>query len=192
MSKISVNEEYNGNDIRKTIDYFCHFAKTPVDYYNIKENDVEFSSKDIFDKISWIKDKNDDFNIEFGENKQVFDLNNIFHIDLSYNFDLLKNLLSTIIKNQKLKDEKITELENQILDLRIAFNEETKKQDKKKSRKSLLPPIQENEKKQEAINADNLSVILKPPKTEPVLEVSDDNDPTVNKIIVSIKKNIYI
>lgn len=60
MSKISVNEEYNGNDIRKAIDYFCHFAKTPVDFDNIKENDKDFSAKDIFSKITWIKDKNED------------------------------------------------------------------------------------------------------------------------------------
>lgn len=60
MSKISVNEKYNGNDIRKTIDYFCHFAKTPVDYENIKTNDTDFSTKEIFNKISWIKNKNED------------------------------------------------------------------------------------------------------------------------------------
>ena len=60
MSKISVNEKYEGNDIRKTIDYFCHFAKTPVDFDNIKNNDLAFSSKDIFNKITWIKDKNED------------------------------------------------------------------------------------------------------------------------------------
>ena len=60
MSKISVNEEYNGNDIRKAIDYFCHFAKTPIDFDNIKENDKDFSNKDIFNKITWIKDNNDD------------------------------------------------------------------------------------------------------------------------------------
>ena len=60
MSKISVNEKYNGNDIRKAIDYFCHFAKTPIDYENIKENDKDFSNKDIFNKITWIKDNNDD------------------------------------------------------------------------------------------------------------------------------------
>ena len=59
MSKISVNEEYHGNDIRKAIDYFCHFAKTPSDYDNIKQNDVSFSQKDIFNKIIWIKDKAD-------------------------------------------------------------------------------------------------------------------------------------
>lgn len=60
MSKISVNKKYEGNDIRKTIDYFCHFAKTPADYDNIKNNDKEFSNKDIFNKITWIKDKNED------------------------------------------------------------------------------------------------------------------------------------
>lgn len=60
MSKISVNEKYEGNDIRKAIDYFCHFAKTPADYENIKNNDVEFCKKDIFNKIQWIKDKNEE------------------------------------------------------------------------------------------------------------------------------------
>ena len=60
MSKISVNERYEGNDIRKAIDYFCHFAKTPADFCNIKNNDPVFSSKDIFNKIAWIKDKNED------------------------------------------------------------------------------------------------------------------------------------
>lgn len=60
MSKISVNEEYHGNDIRKAIDYFCHFAKTPADYDNIRNNDLNFSSKEIFQKISWIKDENEE------------------------------------------------------------------------------------------------------------------------------------
>ncbi len=57
MSKISVNEKYGGNDIRKMIDYFCHFAKTPVDYDAIRSNDIDFSNKPEFNKISWIKDK---------------------------------------------------------------------------------------------------------------------------------------
>ena len=60
MSRISVNEKYEGNDIRKVIDYFCHFAKTPVDYENIKNNDIEFSKKDIFRQIEWIKDRNEE------------------------------------------------------------------------------------------------------------------------------------
>lgn len=60
MSKISVNEKYEGNDIRKIIDYFCHFAKTPQDYDTIRTGDESFSSKEVFRKISWIKDKADD------------------------------------------------------------------------------------------------------------------------------------
>ena len=60
MSKISVNEKYGGNEIRKTIDYFCHFAKNPTDFENVKNNDLEFASKDIFNKISWIKDKSEE------------------------------------------------------------------------------------------------------------------------------------
>ena len=60
MSKISVNKEYNGNEIRKTIDYFCHLAKNPIDYDNIKNNDPEFTEIDASNKISWIKDKSED------------------------------------------------------------------------------------------------------------------------------------
>ena len=139
-----------------------------------------------------IKDKNENFNIELGDNKQTFDLNQIFHIDLSYNFDLLKNLLSTIIKNQKIKDQKIAELENQILDLKIAFNEDANKnKEKRKSRKSILLPIQETETKLD-FNTDNLSVQLKPPRNDPVLEISEENDPVVNNIIVSIINIILI
>ena len=59
MSKISVNEKNGGNDIRKTIDYFCHLAKTSSDFENIKQTDIDFCKKDIFDKIVWIKDKAD-------------------------------------------------------------------------------------------------------------------------------------
>ena len=60
MSKISVNKEYNGSEIRKTIDYFCHLAKNPIDYDNIKNNDPEFTEIDASNKISWIKDKSED------------------------------------------------------------------------------------------------------------------------------------
>lgn len=54
MSKISSNEVYEGNTVRKTIDYFCHLAKNPVDYSAIKENDTEFCNKEDFNKIKWI------------------------------------------------------------------------------------------------------------------------------------------
>ena len=60
MSKISSNEAYGGNTIRKTIDYFCHLANNPIDYEAIRENDTEFCSKEEFNKIKWIVKENED------------------------------------------------------------------------------------------------------------------------------------
>ena len=128
--------------------------------------------------------KNDKFNVEIGDkasdDKQIFDLNEIFHIDLSYNFDLLKNLLSTIIKNQKLKDDKLTELENQILDLRIALN-----QDPSKIQSAKKDQTPDKEKEKGNYDDQSLKFVLKPPKKEPELEESEQYQPIVNNIIVS-------
>lgn len=60
MSKISSNEIYGGNTIRKTIDYFCHLAKNPIDYVAIRENDTEYCNKDDFNKIKCIAKENED------------------------------------------------------------------------------------------------------------------------------------
>lgn len=60
MSKISSNEVYGGNTIRKTIDYFCHLAKNPIDYVAIRENYTEYCNKDDFNKIKWIAKENED------------------------------------------------------------------------------------------------------------------------------------
>lgn len=128
--------------------------------------------------------KNDKFNVEIGDktsdDKQIFDLNEIFHIDLSYNFDLLKNLLSTIIKNQRLKDDKLTELENQILDLRIALN-----QDPNKIQSAKKDQTPDKEKEKGNYDDQSLKFVLKPPKKEPELEESAQYQPIVNNIIVS-------
>ena len=128
--------------------------------------------------------KNDKFNVEIGDktsdDKQIFDLNEIFHIALSYNFDLLKNLLSTIIKNQKLKDDKLTELENQILDLRIALN-----QDPNKIQSGKKEQTPDKEKEKGNYDDQSLKFVLKPPKKEPELEESAQYQPIVNNIIVS-------
>ncbi|PLT32708.1 DUF262 domain-containing protein [Bacillus sp. V5-8f] len=56
MSKITVNELYEGPIIRKTIDYFCHMIKNPSDYSHIENNDGEFASTESFQKIKWVKD----------------------------------------------------------------------------------------------------------------------------------------
>ena len=56
MSKISVNDEFNGPAIRKTIDYFANIITEPVSYENIQKNDTEFTRTDNFKKIRWVKD----------------------------------------------------------------------------------------------------------------------------------------
>lgn len=60
MSKIAANESYNGHELRKAIDYFCHLAVSPEFYNKIKEADTKFATSDYFNKMSWLKDANDD------------------------------------------------------------------------------------------------------------------------------------
>ncbi len=60
MSKIASNETYNGNTLRKAIDYFCHLAVAPDFYGKIKENDSAFASTDFFQQMSWVRNENDD------------------------------------------------------------------------------------------------------------------------------------
>lgn len=60
MSKISSNEKYGGDIIRKTIDYFCHLKRRPMDLEMIKTNDADFSKTDEFKKISWVANNHDD------------------------------------------------------------------------------------------------------------------------------------
>ncbi|RKX54633.1 MAG: hypothetical protein DRP50_04050, partial [Thermotoga sp.] len=60
MSKIAANETYNGPTLRKAIDYFCHLIRAPEFFSSIKEVDKEFSETEFFQKISWLKDENED------------------------------------------------------------------------------------------------------------------------------------
>ena len=60
MSKIASNETYNGNTLRKCIDYFCHLAISPEFYNQIIEIDKDFTQTEYFSKLSWLKNENDD------------------------------------------------------------------------------------------------------------------------------------
>ena len=60
MSKIAATEEYQGHELRKLIDYFCHLAILPEDYHTIVKNDPEFAQSKHFQKIAWLKDEKDD------------------------------------------------------------------------------------------------------------------------------------
>lgn len=60
MSKIAVNETYGGNALRKAIDYFAHLAVAPEFYHKIHKNDTTFTKTEYFERMSWLKNENDD------------------------------------------------------------------------------------------------------------------------------------
>ncbi|MBN9349832.1 MAG: DUF262 domain-containing protein [Chitinophagaceae bacterium] len=60
MSKIAANTEFDGNVLRKAIDYFCHLAIAPEFYKHILDNDTEFAKTDFFQKMVWLKSENED------------------------------------------------------------------------------------------------------------------------------------
>ncbi len=60
MSKIASNETYGGSTLRKAIDYFCHLAVAPEFYPTIVDVDKGFVSTDYFQKMSWLKNENED------------------------------------------------------------------------------------------------------------------------------------
>jgi hypothetical protein len=60
MSKISVNEVYGGNLLRKAIDYFCHLAVAPEFLPQIEKVDKAFASSEFLPPMRWLKDVKDD------------------------------------------------------------------------------------------------------------------------------------
>ena len=60
MSKISSDDKYGGNDTRKMIDYFCHLMQKPSDSDAILANDPSFSSSDVWQKIRWVINEQED------------------------------------------------------------------------------------------------------------------------------------
>ena len=60
MSKISVNETFGGNQLRKAIDYFCHLAVAPEFYSKIEKGDQAFAASEFWPRMKWLKDVNED------------------------------------------------------------------------------------------------------------------------------------
>ena len=137
------------------------------------------------------KEKNE-YNIEINSQethqKTIFDLNKIFHIDLSYNFDLLKNLLLTIIQNQKLRDDKISNLEKKFIDFKNSVQKTIEEKDK-------LEVFKPDEMKYEMSSflseEDALQKKIRPPPNQIHIEESQKNDPVLNLVIVSYIKIIF-
>ena len=60
MSKIASNTEYDGNELRKAIDYFCHLAVAPEFHKHIVDNDKIYAKTEFFQKMQWLKTENED------------------------------------------------------------------------------------------------------------------------------------
>jgi len=58
MSKIASYGNF-GVNLRKLIDYFCHLSREPQFYDLISQNDSEFTNTPYFNKIAWLRNKND-------------------------------------------------------------------------------------------------------------------------------------
>ena len=59
MSKMAANENYNGHQLRKCIDYFCHLAIAPEAYAELT-SDAEFASTEHFRAMEWLKHEKED------------------------------------------------------------------------------------------------------------------------------------
>ena len=147
------------------------------------------------------KERNVEFfisNIGGKESAEVFDLNKIFQMNFSYNFDLLKNLIEALMKNQKnfqteLKEKsiKIVELENQLLDFKLSSLKSEVKKPEVKLEPSTFQAIEISNESAEQLNPKLISIIkgdksvLKEPPNDIELKESYNNDEIINKIIVS-------
>ncbi len=59
MSKMAANEKYNGHQLRKCIDYFCHLAVAPEAYADLA-SDSEFADTRYFQAMEWLKYEKED------------------------------------------------------------------------------------------------------------------------------------
>ena len=59
MSKMAANERYNGHQLRKCIDYFCHLAVAPEAYTDLAM-DSEFAGTRYFRAMEWLKHEKED------------------------------------------------------------------------------------------------------------------------------------
>ena len=145
-------------------------------------------------------------NIGGKDSSEVIDLNKIFQMNFSYNFDLLKNLIEALLKNQKnfrteLKEKtmQFVELENKVLDLQLASSNQETPSPPTKPRPSFQQleintgtSINMSPKLLSVIKGD--SNIIKLPPNDIQLEESSANDEKMNNVIVSKSNiiNIYI
>ena len=131
-------------------------------------------------------------NQEGEDNIEIYDLNKIFQF--SYNFDILKNIMEALMKNQqnmskdlKSKNSKILDLQTELLDIKLLLDSPT---NEKETSAPQIKPVNQQIQKLDT-NPKLFSVIkgnqdiLRPPPNDIKLEVSIGNDDNINAIIVS-------
>ncbi|MDG0059165.1 DUF262 domain-containing protein [Priestia sp. P5] len=106
MSKVSVNDIYNGPLIRKTIDYFCHLIKSPSIYDNIVQNDEEFAQSEDFKKIKWLKEYN----------TNIYEPSYSDLLRVSFTFKFLRGRLSNLVSLLSGRDFETREYKEEIIE----------------------------------------------------------------------------
>lgn len=117
LSRIAANLEYEGPDLRKSIDYFCHLIARPQDYENITKSDREFCQTDLFKNIKWIEsyfsvfmpDYNDLLRIIFGYKFKRGRLRDFVQLLSGRNFEIRTN-------EQEIVERTFVELKTAILE----------------------------------------------------------------------------
>lgn len=60
MSKIAAENRYDGPNLRKAIDYFCHMAVSPEIHDFVITHDTEFTATGYYGPIRWMREETDD------------------------------------------------------------------------------------------------------------------------------------
>ncbi|WP_206207657.1 GmrSD restriction endonuclease domain-containing protein [Virgibacillus indicus] len=106
MSKISVNDNYDGPLIRKTIDYFSHLIKSPAIYDNIRINDSEFADSENFNKIKWVK----------GYNTNIYEPSYSDVLRVAFTFKFLRGPISNLVSLLSGRDFETREYKEEIIE----------------------------------------------------------------------------
>lgn len=124
MSRIAADEINGGNVLRKAIDYFCHLAKNPAFYDQLRTTDKDFMMTEYAKKMAWLKD---DF-------KEIYDpdYNDMLRVAFMYKFkraklgDLVELLAGRDFQNKIYTDTIITQsfesLKSGVIDFMHEYN----------------------------------------------------------------------
>jgi len=87
MSKIAADSKYDGQNLRKCIDYFCHMAVHPDFYNNIVDVDKSFTGTEHFSKIAWLRKEVDD----------LYDPSYLDMLRVAFTYEFNRGILSDLV-----------------------------------------------------------------------------------------------